>query len=77
MGESREKTGRNHQIDAFTMWLAGGGVKSGYILGETDELGFGPASDRVYVHDPHATLLHLLGLDHKRLTFRSRAAISG
>lgn len=70
MGESREKTGRNHHIDAFTMWLAGGGVKSGHVHGETDELGFGPAADRVHTHDLHATVLHLLGLDHKRLTFR-------
>jgi uncharacterized protein (DUF1501 family) len=70
MGESREKTGRNHHIEATTMWLAGGGVKSGYILGETDELGFSPVADRVHVHDLHATILHLLGLDHKRLTFR-------
>ncbi|MBL9137777.1 MAG: DUF1501 domain-containing protein [Verrucomicrobiales bacterium] len=70
MGESREKTGRNHHIDAFTMWLAGGGVKAGHIHGETDELGFGPAADRVHTHDLHATVLHLLGLDHKRLTYR-------
>jgi len=70
MGENREKTGRNHHIDAFTMWVAGGGTRPGTILGETDELGFGPASDRVHVHDLHATVLHLLGLDHKRLTFR-------
>ncbi|HMO64504.1 MAG TPA: DUF1501 domain-containing protein [Verrucomicrobiota bacterium] len=70
MGESREKTGRNHHIEAFTMWFAGGGVKAGHIIGETDELGFGPARDRVHVHDLHATVLHLLGLDHQRLTFR-------
>ncbi|HMO84792.1 MAG TPA: DUF1501 domain-containing protein [Lacipirellulaceae bacterium] len=70
MGESREKTGRNHHIEAFTMWFAGGGVKAGHIIGETDELGFGPARDRVRVHDLHATVLHLLGLDHQRLTFR-------
>jgi hypothetical protein len=70
MGESRDKTGRNHHIEATTMWLAGGGVKSGYVLGETDELGFSPIADRVHVHDLHATILHLLGLDHKRLTFR-------
>ncbi|MGE4183176.1 MAG: DUF1501 domain-containing protein [Limisphaerales bacterium] len=70
MGESREKTGRNHHIDAFTMWVAGAGVKAGAIIGETDELGFGPVRERVHVHDLHATLLHLLGLDHKRLTFR-------
>jgi len=70
MGEQRESTGRNHHIDAFTIWLAGGGIKGGQTLGETDEFGFAPVSDRVHVHDLHATLLHLLGLDHKRLTFR-------
>ncbi len=70
MGESREKTGRNHHVDAFTMWFAGGGVKSGAIVGETDELGFGAVNDRAHVHDLHATILHLLGLDHTKLTFR-------
>jgi len=70
MGENREKTGRNHHIDAFTIWMAGGGVKAGAVVGETDELGFGPVQDRVHVHDLHATILHLLGLDHQRLTFR-------
>jgi hypothetical protein len=70
MGENRETTGRNHHIDAFTMWFAGGGVKAGQIIGTTDELGFGPAEDRVHVHDIHATILHLLGLEHTRLTFR-------
>jgi hypothetical protein len=70
MGENRDTTGRNHHIDAFTMWFAGGGVKAGYSLGETDELGFNPISDRAHVHDIHATILHLLGLDHTKLTFR-------
>lgn len=70
MGETREKTGRNHHIDAFTMWFAGAGIRTGQVLGETDELGFNPVSDRAHVHDIHATLLHLLGMDHKRLTFR-------
>jgi hypothetical protein len=70
MGENRDTTGRNHHIDAFTMWLAGGGVKAGAIIGQTDELGFNPVEDRVHVHDLHATILHLLGLDHKKLTFR-------
>ena len=70
MGENRDKTGRNHHIDAFTLWLAGGGVKPGRIIGETDELGFRSVRDRVHVHDLHATVLHLLGLDHKQLTFR-------
>jgi len=70
MGENRDTTGRNHHIDAFTMWFAGGGVKAGRILGETDELGFNAVEDRCHVHDIHATILHLLGLEHTRLTFR-------
>lgn len=68
MGEVRDSTGRNHHIDAFTMWLAGGGFKPGITYGETDELGFGVVKDQVHVHDLHATLLHQLGLDHERLT---------
>jgi hypothetical protein len=70
MGENRDTTGRNHHIDAFTMWLAGGGVKAGAVIGETDELGFNPVQDRVHVHDLHATILHLLGIEHTKLTFR-------
>lgn len=70
MGEARETTGRDHHIDSFTMWMAGGGLKAGHIHGSTDELGFGPAEGRVHVHDLHATILHLLGIDHKRLTYR-------
>ncbi|MDB6131733.1 MAG: hypothetical protein JWM04_2840 [Verrucomicrobiales bacterium] len=70
MGENRDTTGRNHHIDSFTTWMAGGGVKPGNIIGKTDELGFNPVEDRVHVHDLHATMLHLLGLDHKKLTFR-------
>jgi len=70
MGENRDTTGRNHHIDAFTMWFAGGGTKPGISIGETDELGFSPVADRAHVHDIHATLMHLLGLDHKKLTFR-------
>ena len=70
MGENRKTTGRNHHIDAFTVWLAGAGIKPGITLGQTDELGFGPAEDPVHVHDLHATILHLLGLDHTKLTFR-------
>ena len=68
--KTRETTGRNHHIDAFTMWFAGGGVKPGLVLGETDELGFNAVEDRAHVHDIHATILHLLGLDHTKLTFR-------
>jgi len=70
MGENRDTTGRNHHIDAFTMWMAGGGVKPGQSVGQTDELGFNAVEDSVHVHDLHATMLHLLGLDHKKLTFR-------
>jgi hypothetical protein len=70
MGENRDTTGRNHHIDAFTMWFAGGGVKPGQVLGQTDELGFSAVADAMHVHDLHATLLHLLGLDHTKLTFR-------
>jgi Protein of unknown function (DUF1501) len=70
MGEVRDSVGRNHHIDAYTMWLAGGGLKAGYDLGATDELGFAPVEDRVHVHDLQATVLHLLGLEHTKLTFR-------
>jgi hypothetical protein len=62
--------GRDHHPNAFTMWLAGGGVKPGITLGTTDEFGFNAVEDRVHVHDLHATLLHLLGFDHTRLTFK-------
>lgn len=62
--------GRDHHNRSFCAWLAGGGVKAGHTHGETDELGFNVATDPVHVHDLHATLLHLLGLDHERLTFR-------
>jgi hypothetical protein len=70
MSEIRDKVGRNHHIDAFPMWLAGAGVKRGVVHGETDEFGFGPVSGRVHVHDIQATILHLMGLDHTKLTFR-------
>lgn len=70
MGEARETTGRNHHIDAFTMWFAGGGTRPGIVLGETDELGFAPTGVPAHVHDLHATILHLLGLNHERLTYR-------
>jgi hypothetical protein len=62
--------GRDHHPNAFTMWLAGGGIRPGITLGETDELGFNVVEGRVHVHDLHATLLHLLGFDHTRLTYR-------
>jgi hypothetical protein len=61
--------GRDHHAKAFTMWLAGGGIRGGMVLGETDEFGYNVVSDPVSVHDLHATCLHLLGLDHTRLTY--------
>jgi uncharacterized protein (DUF1501 family) len=62
--------GRDHHPNAFSMWLAGGGIKAGQTLGSSDELGFNAAEDKVHVHDLHATVLHLLGLDHTKLTYR-------
>lgn len=65
-----EVLGRDHYPDCFTMWMAGGGVKGGFNYGETDELGFGVTNKPVHVHDLQATILHLLGYDHTRLTYR-------
>jgi len=62
--------GRDHHNKGFTMWVAGGGMKAGLTLGETDEIGFNAVVDRVDVHDLHATILHLLGFDHEKLTYR-------
>ncbi len=64
--------GRDHHPNAFTMWLAGGGIKPGLTLGASDEFGFNATLDRVHVHDLNATILHLLGFDHTKLTFRSQ-----
>ncbi len=69
-GADLEKTGRDHNPFGFTMWAAGGGVKGGLAYGATDEYGYFAVEDRVHMHDLHATMLHLLGMDHKRLTFR-------
>ena len=74
MGEVRRgstvgKEGRDHHPSAFSVWLAGGGVKRGYIHGSTDEFGFFVDEKPVHVHDLQATILHLLGIDHKRLTY--------
>jgi hypothetical protein len=71
-GGSGEKTaiGRDHHKEAFTVWMAGGGTKPGYVHGRTDDLGYGIADSPVHVHDFNATLLHLLGMDHERLTYR-------
>ncbi|MDP6445083.1 MAG: DUF1501 domain-containing protein [Pirellulaceae bacterium] len=65
-----KKPGRDHNHYGFTVWLAGGGVKGGYAYGATDEFGMRAVENRLHVHDLHATILHLLGLDHERLTFR-------
>ncbi len=69
-GEARDSLGRDHHLEAFTMWLAGGGVKPGQSIGQTDEIGYYVTEEQVHVHDLQATIMHLLGLDHKRLTFR-------
>ena len=62
--------GRDHHPNAFTMWMAGGGIRPGTTIGKSDELGFNVVEDKVHVHDLHATILHLLGFDHTRLTYR-------
>ena len=67
---SQNKDGRDHNPRGFTVWLAGGGVRRGYAHGMTDEFGDSAVVDRVHMHDLHATILHLLGLDHERLTYR-------
>jgi hypothetical protein len=75
MQENRENVtnpflGRDHHVEAFTMWMAGGGIKKGVSYGETDEIGYYPVSGKVSVHDIQATLLNQLGLDHERLTYQ-------
>ncbi|HEY8458761.1 MAG TPA: DUF1501 domain-containing protein, partial [Blastocatellia bacterium] len=73
MNEERKGSrflGRDHHPRAFTMWMAGGGIKPGVTVGRTDELGYNVVEDPVEVHDLHATMLHLMGLDHTRLTYR-------
>ena len=70
MGEVRQSVGRDHHIEAFTIWMAGAGIKPGMQYGQTDELGFAPTEKPVHVHDLHATILHLMGIDHQRLTYR-------
>ena len=67
---SEKGDGRDHNATGFTMWLAGGGVKGGQVIGATDEVGLHAVEDRMHVHDIHATLLYLMGLDHLKLTYR-------
>ena len=70
MPMSEGSNGRDHNPHGFCMWLAGGGVKGGQVIGATDAVGLRAAEDKTHVHDIHATILHLLGFDHERLTFR-------
>jgi hypothetical protein len=67
---AENENGRDHNPQGFTVWMAGGGVRGGFAHGETDDYGRHAVLDKVHVHDLHATLLHLLGLDHERLTYR-------
>ena len=67
---SWEDAGRDHHPNCFSMWLAGGGIKGGQVIGSTDELGIDGVEERVHIHDLHATMLHCLGMDHKKLTYR-------
>jgi len=62
--------GRDHHPRCFSIWMAGGGIKAGITYGETDEFGYNIVKDPVHIHDLHATLLHLMGLDHEKLTFK-------
>jgi uncharacterized protein (DUF1501 family) len=66
------EAGRDHHIRGFSMWLAGGGVKGGVTYGATDDLGYNAVEDPVHVRDLHATMLHLLGINHERFTFKSQ-----
>ncbi|NIP92344.1 MAG: DUF1501 domain-containing protein, partial [Akkermansiaceae bacterium] len=63
-------SGRDHNPQGFSLWMAGGGARGGTIYGATDEYGYRVVENKLTVHDLHATMLHLLGIDHKRLTFR-------
>jgi len=67
--EGRGEPGRNHNPYGFSMWMAGGGIRGGMSYGETDELGFEATVNRAHISDIHATVLHLLGLDHERLAY--------
>lgn len=69
-GEPRDLMGRDHHIEAYTMWMAGGGFKAGATIGETDEIGYYTVKDKVHVHDLQATILHLLGIDHRQLVYK-------
>jgi uncharacterized protein (DUF1501 family) len=68
--QALEKHGREHQPESFCAWMAGGGVRGGLTFGTTDEYGYKVVQDQVHLHDLHATILHLLGFDHEKLTYR-------
>ena len=73
MNEARNQSkflGRDHHPRAFSMWLAGGGIKPGMTLGKTDELGYNVVEDPIDIHDMHATILQLMGMDHTKLTYK-------
>lgn len=70
MDRQDEDPGRDHHPDCFSMWLAGGGIASGRVVGRTDEIGLKPVENRVHIHDLQATMLHCLGFDHRKLTYR-------
>lgn len=66
----RDNYGRDHHGRCFSLWMAGGGVKGGQVIGQTDDFGYNIVSDPIHIHDLNATILHLLGVDHTRLTYR-------
>ena len=68
--EGTIRDGRDHNADGYSMWLAGGGVRGGLVYGQTDELGYEAVKNPVHLHDLHATMLYLLGINHERLTYR-------
>ena len=68
--EDADNAGRDHHPNGFSIWLAGGGIKGGQVIGKTDDLGLSVVEDKVNIHDLQATLLHCLGFDHTRLTYR-------
>jgi len=67
---ARREDGRDHNSTGFTVWMAGGGIKGGMRYGATDEYGIAAVENKVHIHDLHATMLYLLGLDHEKLTYR-------
>lgn len=69
-GKEMPYMGRDHHVEAFTMWMAGAGIKRGGSWGETDEIGFSAVKGQVSVHDIHATILHQLGFDHEKMTYQ-------